>query len=212
MHLWLQRPPIRRRGLHKSRRRGPWQKVLNHLWPSMGFRAFVRYTWLRILRMAHQPHRVALGVAIGVFVSYSPFLGTHTLVGLALCWLLGGSYLSMIIGTWIGNPWTFWLMWWSEYEIGRRLMHLPPADPYTTLSGLSLHYMWEHLGLVWHIYILPVFVGMLPAALPVCLLFYGLVYVQLRRYNRKKAKRWRQKHGLTIDRKTGRAPKGEPKA
>ncbi len=47
------------------------------LWPRKGFLRPLRYLTMRILRLTASPHAVAVGVAAGVFVSWTPFIGVH---------------------------------------------------------------------------------------------------------------------------------------
>ena len=63
----------------------------------MGMRAFGRWILLKLLRLADDPYKVSMGVGIGTWVNFVPVPGTHTLICLAVCWLLRGSFIAAFI-------------------------------------------------------------------------------------------------------------------
>ena len=87
-------------------------------WPQGGWGRAMRYFAKRVLRLSASPHAIAIGFAIGVFASFTPFVGLHVLMSLVVAFLLGGNMASAAIGTVIGNPLTFPLIWLSTYEVG----------------------------------------------------------------------------------------------
>ncbi len=101
------------------------------------FRPFT-YMYHRIKRLPERPHRVAIGVACGVGVSFTPFFGFHLIIGYVLTLLLGGHVAGMIVGSLIGNPWTLPIFWTAGYFLGRMLIDItvPDMSP-ETLTGLS---------------------------------------------------------------------------
>ncbi len=68
------------------RREGPTllHKTLSFLWPRRGLQRGWRYLWHRVTRISATPHTIALGVAIGAFISFTPFVGLH----LIIAWLI----------------------------------------------------------------------------------------------------------------------------
>ena len=110
------------------------QKCRQILWPRMGLRRLVTYYKYRILRLPGTPEQIAGGLALGVAVSFTPFVGFHMLIGAGLCWLTGFSVVAMLLGTVIaGNPWTFSIIWVSSYKLGQAVLSHPstggaPAD------------------------------------------------------------------------------------
>lgn len=52
------------------------------------------------------PHKIALAFSIGLFVGISPFIGIHTLLGLALAWILRLNRMVTLTGVYITNPWS----------------------------------------------------------------------------------------------------------
>src|SRR6476659_8714589 len=62
--------------------------------------------WLEQLLHTHDtPHRTALAYAVGVFFGFSPVLGLHTVLGLAIAFLFGLNRLAVILGIYSNLPW-----------------------------------------------------------------------------------------------------------
>ena len=83
------------------------QKMREFLYPRNGFRRAVEYLGHRLKRLPDSPNKVAKGIAVGVFTSFTPFFGFHFVIAAALAWTLRGNILAAIIGTFFGNPATF---------------------------------------------------------------------------------------------------------
>lgn len=88
------------------------------LWPKMGWRRMGHYIHLRMIRLNATPHHIALGIAFGASISFIPLPGTHIISAALFTKILRGSVLASLIGTLIGTPWTFPLMWWAAYHMG----------------------------------------------------------------------------------------------
>jgi uncharacterized protein len=92
------------------------------LWPSMGWRRSFRYIRHRIVRLSDSNRKIALGLSLGAAVSFSPILGTHFIQVALLAWLLRANVLAALIGTFLGNPWTYPFIWWGSVEFGSYIM------------------------------------------------------------------------------------------
>ena len=79
----------------------------------------MRYVAKRLLRLSASPHAIAAGTAAGVFVSFSPFIGTHFIQAAILAWITRGNVIASALGTFIGNPLTFPFIWAGSFELGR---------------------------------------------------------------------------------------------
>ena len=103
------------------RRRRPlsgWDHVRATLLPRKGFwRPFV-YRAKCAIRIKDSASAIAVGVAVGVFVSFTPLMGLHILLAVALAWVLGGNMVASVIGTAVGNPLTFPFIWLATYRAG----------------------------------------------------------------------------------------------
>ena len=68
------------------------------------------------------PHAIALGFAIGAFAAVTPYIGTHLMMAALLSWAIGGSIVASVLGTFVGNPLTYPLLWYASYEVGNVLL------------------------------------------------------------------------------------------
>jgi uncharacterized protein (DUF2062 family) len=59
----------------------------------------------KLLHVDDTPERTALAYSIGIFLGFSPFLGLHTLVGLAIAFLFGLNRAAILLGVWTNTPW-----------------------------------------------------------------------------------------------------------
>ncbi len=76
----------------------------------------------RIQRLPGTPYVIAGGLASGVAVSFTPFIGLHFVLAAILAWSLRTSIIASAIGTAAGNPWTFPLIWAAVYQIGNAIL------------------------------------------------------------------------------------------
>lgn len=151
--------------------RSRWQKIREALWPSMGAGRLMLYYRHRLGRLQGTPYSIAAGFASGAAVSFTPFIGFHLMSGALLCWLLRGSMLAMALGTLLGNPWTFPLIWIGTYELGQLLLGLD-ADKAMS-SVLARHFTLADLAQHPLELLLPMTVGSLvPGVLSWIVSFY----------------------------------------
>lgn len=88
-------------------RRSLLRIIADFLWPRGGWgRAFL-YVKHRIRRLPDSPERIARGLGVGVFTTFTPFYGVHFVVAALLARLLNGNILAALSGTFFGNPLTY---------------------------------------------------------------------------------------------------------
>lgn len=78
----------------------------------------------RLGRMPGSAHRVAWGLACGVAVGLTPFVGVHFLMAASLALVTGGSVIAALLGTFVLNPWTAPFIWWGSFQLGQWLLRL----------------------------------------------------------------------------------------
>ena len=62
--------------------------------------------WLEQLLHTHDtPHRTAAAYAVGVFFGFSPYLGLHTVLGLACAFALNLNRVAVLLGVYSNLPW-----------------------------------------------------------------------------------------------------------
>lgn len=105
--------------LFKRRKKlGLWQNAKKILWPASGWQRMLRYYKYRLLRQPVSDHSVAMGLAAGCAISWTPAFGTHVLQCFIFSRFVNANFFASIVGTFIGNPWTFPFMWWVSYQVG----------------------------------------------------------------------------------------------
>ncbi len=88
------------------------------LWPRMGWWRYLRYLRYRVVRLPGSPHTIAIGFACGAALSFTPLIGVHFALAALFAWMVGGNVLASIIGTGVGNPWTFPFIWFWIHRLG----------------------------------------------------------------------------------------------
>ncbi|MCJ7615152.1 MAG: DUF2062 domain-containing protein [Desulfobacterales bacterium] len=88
----------------------------------MNLREKIRQFIIRFKELNGDPHYVALGMAIGVFISVTPTIPFHTAIALALAFILRGSKAAAAIGVWFSNPLTIPLFYKGSYDVGMYIL------------------------------------------------------------------------------------------
>ena len=138
------------------------------------FRLFL----MRIRDLQGDPHYVATGMAIGVFVAVTPTIPFHTAIALALAFLFKGSKPAAMIGVWFSNPLTIPALYYGSYKIGTLLLRGPaPYDLHfetiTDLMGLGLDVTLAML-------IGGALLGIIPAVIAYCVTFRAVIKIRER--------------------------------
>ena len=84
-----------------------------------------RFVFHNMLHCDDPPHRIALGVAIGMFFTLTPFIGVQMVLVVGAAWLLRANKVVGIPLVWISNPATFVPIFYPCYVIGRTLLGRP---------------------------------------------------------------------------------------
>ena len=75
------------------------------------------------------PHYIAVGMSIGVFVSITPTIPFHTAIAVALAFIFNGSKPAAVIGVWFCNPITVPFFYIGSYKIGMVIFNMSmPLD------------------------------------------------------------------------------------
>ena len=89
-------------------------------------------------KLKGDPHYVALGMAIGVFISATPTMPFHTVIAIALAFVLRGSKVAAAIGAWFGNPVTVPFLYFWSYKVGMYVLgnSAPFDEKYESITEL----------------------------------------------------------------------------
>jgi uncharacterized protein (DUF2062 family) len=74
------------------------------------------------MHLRASPHEVALGCAVGVFVSITPLLGAQTLIAALLAGFFRANVPAAVLGTFFGNPVSWPIIWTSTYAMGLQII------------------------------------------------------------------------------------------
>lgn len=134
-----------------ARRNAPdWREKLRvAMWPRRSYRRSFAYFRHRILRLEGSPHAIAAGVAAGAFASCTPLVGFHFILSFVLAWAIGGSMIAAALGTAVGNPLTFPLIWVSSFQLGSMLIGAPVGTVSPMELDLSFDLIWNSFSTFW---------------------------------------------------------------
>lgn len=178
-----------------------FRKVLGKIYPAIGWRKLYMYYKLRLVRLSATPHAIALGFAIGGFVSTTPFLGLHLVLTVVIAWLARSSIIaSLISGTVVGNIFIVPFYWYISYHIGMRLMgrHVPSSggDEAASLEKLSLrHLLDSDVGVFLQGVFLPTLIGSIILGLLLGIVCYIPVYWLVGAYQRRRQLKIQNRNG-----------------
>ena len=138
---------------------------------------------LKIYRIRDFPEAVAIGLSWGAAVSFTPLLGFHLVICFVGTWLMRGNYVAAIVGTIVGNPWTFPLFFYLDYKIGIFLF-----GESLNAYDYKLNFIIENFENLFY----PTLVGSLPVAIIVWFTtYYFSKRLLKKRYNGKNKIRYK---------------------
>lgn len=137
------------------------QRLRSWVWPHNGWRRAGAYVVARVKRMPGTPYSIAAGFACGTAISFTPFIGFHLIGAFGLALLIRANYLAAWIGTVVGNPWTFPIIWVFTYKLGLFLLGHDVVSHPTEIEGWTSADLIAELGRV----IWPMTVGGVPSGL-----------------------------------------------
>jgi uncharacterized protein (DUF2062 family) len=140
----------------------------------------VIFSWRRfrervtaVFHLDEEPSRLAMGMAVGVFIGVTPLYGLHTLLALAVAFVFRLNKAATITGTWLNLPWFAPFVYGFSLKLGEAILSGDFGVSRMSVSELAevaVAYLWanpyEHAGdfwqLLWDILFVaskPLFVG-----------------------------------------------------
>jgi uncharacterized protein (DUF2062 family) len=114
----------------KRRDKRSWLRVAaESLWPRGGWGRAAQYVQHRLRRLPDSPDRIARGIFVGVFTTFTPFYGLHFLVAAVLAKLMRGNILASLLATFFGNPLTYLPIGIASLQTGYFLLGRKPLPP-----------------------------------------------------------------------------------
>ena len=102
--------------------------------------------WL--LRLRGSPRQIALGVALGMFVAFTPTLGMQMVLAAFLATLFGANRAAAMTMVWLTNPVTVVPVFGSTYWLGTFFYSGPPVEHVTNImreaiADLANYEIWR---------------------------------------------------------------------
>jgi len=113
-----------------------------------GPRERISQMWVRMRQLEGNPHYLAMGMAVGIFISSMPIIPFQTVVAIALAFLVRGSKSAAVLGTWLSNPLTIPLVYYIDYQLGCALLGHQATlenvafESFSELMELGLEVTW----------------------------------------------------------------------
>jgi uncharacterized protein (DUF2062 family) len=135
-------------------------------------RSLVRRWAHTLLHIDDSPERTAAAFAVGVFCGFSPFLGLHTALAIALAFMFDLNRVAVLLGCYSNVPWIIGAYYALATGVGSMITRtkLPPGlrEHFVDLFDKSLYgsEFWHDLWSLMQPLVWPYFIGsMLGAAL-----------------------------------------------
>ena len=143
---------------------------------------------LKILHLDDSPERIAWGIALGMFIAWTPTVGIQMIIAAIVAGLLRGNKAAAVAIVWISNPWTIVPIYWFNYQVGYLLVGGPIVDRqwFDVLRDPNAALSWiEQMGLAWgairQVY-WPMFCGSMLVGTPVAVFSYLLTLSAVRHH------------------------------
>ena len=149
-------------------------------------------TWMEALLHIHDtPQRTAAAFGLGVTIGFSPFLGLHSAIGLALAFLLNLNRVAVLAGVWLNLPWLLAPYYTAATAFGAYLTHSPmPPHFLAELEAAGSLPTWGErmhaVGRLLRPLVVPYALGSTLASLPLGFIAYRstLAFILARRRHR----------------------------
>ncbi len=135
----------------KRRDRRNWLRAAwEAIYPKGGWARAFHYVKHRVRRLPDSPERIARGIFVGVFTSFTPFYGLHFVVAFLLARIMNGNLFASLIATFFGNPLTYVPIAYASLKTGYWLTGMAAdADRVQHSFGEMLygagHDLWDNL-------------------------------------------------------------------
>ena len=136
------------------------------------------FYFLKLVRVKDSQDKLAVGFACGSMVSFSPFIGFHFLLAVIFAYIFRGNIVASLIGTFIGNPFTFPFIWIFIYKIGNIF--------FKNDQNSSIELTFQSLYDQGYDILIPMLIGSLIVSIPVWFISYFTVKFLLSSFKKKK--------------------------
>ncbi len=136
------------------------------MWRRWGFFRQFKLNVIRLARIQSEPDAIGRGMALGLFIGFTPTFGFQMVLALAFAFLLKQNKIATFIGVFITNPITAPVIYGLEYEVGRMLLGYPPIYHH--------HIKYEKMLAMGMQFATPLLLGSLVLGIPCAIIGYTL--------------------------------------
>jgi len=136
------------------------------------------FYFLKLIRVKDSKDKLAIGFACGSMVSFSPFIGFHFLLAVIFAYILRGNIVASLIGTFVGNPFTFPFIWIFIYKVGNIF--------FKNDQNFSLELTFQSLFNQGYDILIPMMIGSLIVSIPIWFISYFTVKFLMTSFKRRK--------------------------
>ena len=136
------------------------------------------FYFLKLVRVKDSQDKLAIGFACGSMVSFSPFIGFHFLLAVIFAYIFRGNIVASLIGTFVGNPFTFPFIWIFIYKVGNIF--------FKNDQNFSLELTFQSLFDQGYDILIPMLIGSLIVSIPIWLISYYTVKFLILSFKKRK--------------------------
>ena len=125
------------------------------------------FYFLKLIRVRDSQDKLAIGFACGSMVSFTPFIGFHFFLAVIFAYVFRGNIVASLIGTFVGNPFTFPFIWIFIYKVGNIF--------FKNDQNFSLELNFQSLFDQGYDILIPMLIGSVIVSIPVWLISYFTV-------------------------------------
>ncbi len=147
--------------------------------PILRATTFLQKTYERFLKIRGSPREIALGLALGLFVGMTPFMGFHMAIAVFFAAIFKWNKISSAVGVWVSNPLTAPFVYSATYIVGAKVsgsarLFTPPSE--LSLSNI-LNLLQKTPEIFWSL-----IVGGVVLGLPLAVFGYYFAYQSVLKY------------------------------
>jgi len=147
--------------------------------PNNQFTQVLQKTFNRFLKIRGTPIEIALGAALGLFVSMTPFIGLHTVMAILFEALFKWNKIFAALGVWVTNPFTAPFIYGLTYFVGKLCLGIEKSPGlHTDLDYSIILAMLQKTPEL----LLILIVGGIIVGLPLAIIGYYFSYSAISRY------------------------------
>jgi len=136
-----------------------------------------------VLHLDDSPSRIALALAVGVFISCTPFYGLQTLLSLGIATIFRLNKAATITGTWLNLPWFAPFVYGLALHVGGLIVPDPQGIDATAIAGLlrtSASLSWANVAQLLRDVSLALLIGTTVVGAAAGIVTFVVVFVLLR--------------------------------